>query len=223
MKKMIFLLVVIFSLLPALFFGQGNEYANASSLKPDIEKGGQIYAELCISCHGPTGLGDEGGTYPRLAGQLASAVIKQFADIRSLQRDSMTMYPFTDPSMISDVAEEIFEEPRDAAQVLADIAAYLPTMGKMNTKPTVTGDGKNLDKGRSLYEKDCAACHGAKGEGNSEKVYPMISGQNFKYMVRQFKDIIDDKRKNANQEMADKIKKYSEDDINAVLDFASRL
>jgi hypothetical protein len=54
------------------------------------------------------GAGRPDGTFPQLAGQHTSVLIKQMADIRAGVRDNPTMYPFaatlTDPQELADVA-----------------------------------------------------------------------------------------------------------------------
>ncbi len=65
----------------------------------------------------PEGWGSKDGTFPQLAGQHHSVIIKQLADIRALNRDNPTMYPFALPSQIG------------GPQALADVVAY---MGSIN-------------------------------------------------------------------------------------------
>ncbi len=66
-------------------------------------------------------------------------------------------------------------------------------------------------------------CHGEHGEGSNEKYYPRIHAQHFKYLLRQFEWIRDGKRRNANPEMVQQIKGFSDKDMVAVMDYVSRL
>jgi len=186
----------------------GGEKDEVMLLTPDLENGMDVY-EVCAACHLTEGWGTEEGTFPQLAGQHRNVLIKQLADIRALNRDNPTMYPFALPESIGD------------AQALADVTAYIETL-PMNPGNGV-GPGDKLERGKKLYEDNCVKCHGEHGRGNAEKFYPRIEGQHYKYMLRQFEWIRDGKRRNANPDMVKQIKGFSDDDMIAVIDYASRL
>ncbi len=69
------------------------ELTDAMKLTPNIEEGKKIY-ELCATCHEESGWGKENGSFPVIAGQHRSVIIKQLADIRARNRENPTMYPF---------------------------------------------------------------------------------------------------------------------------------
>ena len=79
----------------------GGEQEDALTLTPDLENGMDVY-EVCSACHLPEGWGMKEGTFPQLAGQHPGVMIKQLADIRGLNRDNPTMYPFALPASIGD-------------------------------------------------------------------------------------------------------------------------
>lgn len=185
----------------------GGEQEEALKLKPDLENGLEVY-EVCAACHLPEGWGKPDGTFPMLAGQHKNVIIKQLSDIRALNRDNPTMYPFALPKSIG------------GSQSIADVAAYIAKL-PMNPEPGY-GDGKDLALGEKLYKENCERCHGANGEGNEEKYYPRIQGQHYKYLVRQFEWIRDGKRRNANPDMVKQIQGFSDKDMRAVMDFVSR-
>lgn len=101
----------------------GGEQDEALHLTPDLENGRDVY-EVCSACHLPEGWGLPDGTFPQLAGQHAHVLIKQLADIRALNRDNPTMYPFALPESIGD------------AQAIADVVAYIEQL-PMNPNPAV--------------------------------------------------------------------------------------
>jgi cytochrome c553 len=186
----------------------GGEQDEAMHLKGDPVNGMDVF-EVCSACHYPEGWGTKDGTFPMLAGQHHNVLIKQLSDIRAQNRDNPTMYPFALPESIGD------------AQALADVVAYISKL-PMNPEPGV-GPGTDLAAGEKLYKDNCVKCHGEKAEGNNEKYYPRIQSQHYKYMLRQFEWIRDGKRRNANPDMVEQIKNFSDEDMVNVIDYVSRL
>lgn len=190
------------------WMSQGGEREEALALKPDLDKGREIY-EVCTACHLPEGWGTKDGTFPQIAGQHRTVAIKQLADIRDGHRDNPTMYPFALPSEIG------------GTQGIADVTEYMKTL-KMNPEPGV-GKGDDLELGKKLYTENCTRCHGENGEGNAEKYYPRVHGQHYEYMLRQYQWIKEGKRRNSNPEMVEQIKWMTDRDTKAVIDYVSRL
>jgi cytochrome c553 len=185
---------------------QLGEKVEALKLTGDVENGEEAF-EICSACHLPSGAGRPDGTFPQLAGQHTTVIIKQIADIREGLRDNPIMYPF---------AKTLIDP-----QELADVSAYIETL----SIPTDNGKGPgtNLERGKELYDANCVECHGDYGEGDTEKFYPVLAGQHYKYMLRQITDIRDGRRRNANPDMVKVVKKYSDDDLSSVVDYMSRL
>lgn len=186
----------------------GGEKDEALHLVGDPANGRDVY-EVCSACHMPEGWGLPDGTFPQLAGQHHNVIIKQLADIRALNRNNPTMYPFALPEQIG------------GAQALADVVAYLAKLPM--TPANGVGPGDDLEHGKKLYEENCVRCHGANGEGDNEKFYPRVHGQHYNYIVRQFKEIKGGQRKNANPDMVEQVKNFSERDVLAVSDYTSRI
>ncbi len=189
---------------------QEGEKIEALKLKGDKKRGEEAY-EVCGACHLPSGAGRPDGTFPQLAGQHTTVLIKQMADIRAGLRDNPTMYPFaatlTDP------------------QELADVSAYIESL----CIPVEHGKYEGADaavqiaKGKELYEKQCLECHGKTGEGVKDKFYPVIAGQHYKYLLRQMTEIRDGHRRNANPDMVKVIKPYTNDQLVAISAYQSSL
>jgi cytochrome c553 len=183
------------------------EKLQALKLKGDAERGAEAFV-ICQGCHRRGATGSASGAYPRLAGQHATVLIEQMTDIRSGIRLNPKMEPFADEHVLT-------------TQEIADIAAYLQTLP---IPPNLgRGSGNALGHGKELYARDCATCHGDKGEGNAEKFFPLVAGQHFKYLLREARFIRDGKRGNANPDMVKVIKSYSDDDLEAVADYISGL
>ncbi|MCE5181715.1 MAG: c-type cytochrome [Betaproteobacteria bacterium] len=176
-------------------------------LKGNAERGKEAY-QGCQGCHKPNGAGLPDGAYPQLAGQHASVLIKQMADMREGRRDNPKMFPFAGKHVVN-------------TQEIADIAVYL--QGMKIPHDNGKGPGTSLARGKDLYLKDCQTCHGENGGGNEKKFYPVLAGQHFKYMLRQIRDIRDGKRRNANPKMVKAVQGYSDAEAEAVVDYMSRL
>ena len=216
MKKFLFLAALMMLAMPVLanpeWNTEGGEKDEAMHMTPDLENGIEVY-EVCAACHLTEGWGTKEGTFPQLAGQSFAVAIKQLADIRALNRDNPTMYPFALPEAIG------------GAQNLADVSAYIAQlpMNPDNGKGEWPEGTKEFEHGKMLFEKNCVECHGAKGEGIEEKLFPVIWGQHYNYMVRQFEWIRDGKRRNANPDMVKQIAEFSDYDMKAVVNYVSRI
>ncbi|MBS3935307.1 MAG: c-type cytochrome [Sulfuritalea sp.] len=183
------------------------EKTEALSLRGDAARGEAAFA-ICQGCHrvGATGRAD--GSYPRLAGQHATVLIKQLTDVRSGRRGNPKMLPFADHQVLS-------------TQEIADIALYLQALPV--TPDQGRGSGADVERGARLYAADCASCHGARGEGDAAKFYPRVAGQHYRYLLRESLLIRAGGRRNANPEMLRAIGGYGDEDIAAVSDYISRL
>jgi cytochrome c553 len=187
---------------------EGGEKDEALQLTPDKDHGREVY-EVCSACHLPEGSGAKDGTFPQLAGQHRKVIIKQLSDIRALNRDNPTMYPFALPQEMG------------GTQSLADVAEYIASLPM--TSENGTGPGTDLALGEKLFKENCVKCHGERGEGNADKWYPLIQGQHYEYLLRQFREIKIGKRRNSNPDMVAQIKSFTDKDVLAVMDYVSRL
>ena len=184
------------------------EVEAALHLTPDLENGKKAF-KTCTVCHLPEGWGTLDGRYPQVAGQLSSVIIKQLADIRARNRDNPIMRPFASPQLLGGVQE------------IADVAAYIASL-PMNPMNGV-GPGTDLEHGEKLYKANCVDCHGANGEGDENEHIPLIQGQHYFYLQRQFEWIRLNRRRNADPKMVKQIKRFSSRDVSAVMDYVSLL
>lgn len=172
----------------------------------NVENGAQLY-EVCAVCHLDDAAGRPDGVFPQLAGQHAAVLERQIADIRDGRRHSAVMYPFarslTDPQQLADVSAYIASLPLP------------PENGK--------GPGSDYELGAKLYVRDCATCHGTRGQGSAEKLIPVVASQHYPYLLRQISDIAEEHRENAEPRMVEVVSAYSQREREAVADFVSRL
>jgi cytochrome c553 len=155
-----------------------------TSYAADIEAG-KIKSAACAGCHGPDG-NSISGTWPNLAGQHASYLVKQLKNYKSGARVNATMQ-----GMVGILATEADME---------DVSAYYQTQ---KLKP-VKFDDKLLLKGESIYRGGitdisvpaCMACHGPSGSGNAAAAWPSLRGQQPEYIVSQLKMFRDGSRAN---------------------------
>lgn len=186
---------------------QSEEEALLLKMKGDVARGQDAYRG-CQGCHKPDASGLPDGTYPQLAGQHITVLIKQMSDVREGRRDNPKMFPFAGKHVVD-------------TQEVADIAAFLNSLPLPGHNDK--GPGSDLARGKALYEKDCVSCHGERGEGDAGKFYPVTAGQHYRYMVRQIVEIRDGSRRNANPKMVKVVKDYSTSDIGSVADYMSRI
>lgn len=116
--------------------------------------GRELFLESCASCHGSDGTGTEYGPSLEHAGEAA-------ADFQ-LRTGRM---PLTDPGRQTQRKPAAFDE--------AEIEALVDHVGELGDGPEIplvdaeTGD---LVEGQILFVDNCAACHGATGNGGAAGV-----------------------------------------------------
>jgi cytochrome c553 len=149
----------------------------------DVAAGAALFGKECAGCHGPAAIGGKNGEYPRLAGLPSGYLIQQLKDFRDRKRLNKPMLP-------------IFKTGRLNADMIANLAAYLsglpiPDPAQVGMAQTVDGD---LAWGEELYVRDCALCHGLRGEGKPETDNPPLRAQWPDYLKRQIVDFRGERR-----------------------------
>jgi len=180
----------------------------ALSLTPNVARGLGVYRE-CAACHMPEGWSLPQGSMPQIAGQHRGVIIKQLADIRVGNRENATMAPYSSVETIG------------GAQAIADVAGYIESL-EINVG-LAKGSGKDLEYGERLYAENCVRCHGETGEGSVDLLAPRVHAQNYNYLMRQFEWMLDGQRHNADNDMLEQVKGFEKREIEAVLDYVSRL
>ena len=187
--------------------GELKEYLR---LVPNKSNGEKVYTTFCMNqCHGTQAWGKKDGTYPNIAGRHYNVLLKQLADFRAENRDDPEMIKYSLPSQVGGV------------QNLVDVSAYLAVL-PANPNPGV-GPGENLAEAKSLYKQLCQSCHGDKGQGDNRRYHPVIGGEHYQYLVRQYEWIRLGKRRNAIPVKEVHLKTLSRNQIASIMDYASRM
>lgn len=174
--------------------------------------------ERCVECHGHDGNAndiEDGvgniGKFPRLAGQNAAYIVKQFREFRSGKRNNETM---------SIMAKTVSDTD------LADIAAYFSAQKLIAGQVSgINPQGRNLflggDAARGILP--CAGCHsGAAAESSGEN--PRIAGQHRRYLQKQLIEWRAGERRNSPGDIMNNVAKgLSDTEIDALADYVSSL
>lgn len=206
--------------MPAMARAAGTESASAAVARLEREQAlaeggdaasGKEAFEVCAACHLPSGFGRRDGTYPKLAGQHRTVLIKQIADIRAEARENRNMHEF---------ALEL-KDARDIANVAAHVESLCIPPG--NGRYALPDAEKRVAEGRQLFVRDCADCHAAEGQGNGAKGYPVLAGQHYRYLLRQMSDIRDGYRVNVDPDMVSTIRKHPNAALESIAAFLATL
>ena len=184
------------------------EFTQAIELEPDLENGKKLYRS-CVTCHGPEGWGTFSGSYPQIAGQLKSVLIKQLADFRAGNRDNPIMRAFSSPRALG------------GPQEIADVAGYISNLPM--TTNVDKGPGMAAYDGAAIYKDKCEKCHGKNGEGDPKDHGPALHAQHLSYLNRQFNWIRNGHRRNADPKMTRQIENMHIGEQTSVLAYTAKL
>ena len=157
MKYFIWAAVSILAVLSVQAFAEGD----AST--------GQAKSAICGACHGSDG-NSVVPNWPKLAGQHADYLVRQFSLIKSGARSV--------PEMVGIVASMSDQDSQD-------IAAWFSSQ----TNNGGVADPSEVTLGQRIYKAGnvesgvpaCMSCHGPAGEGNPLVGYPALAGQHAMY------------------------------------------
>lgn len=193
----------------------------AAQAQDNLKRGADIAANgvgdtvpACSGCHMQNGIADGSGAFPRLAGQSAWYMARQFADYASGARTSALMGP---------IAKAL--SPADGATVAAYYAnAEGPYVFNKRADATLVERGRQLarigDQAKQLPA--CNNCHGPGGIGEFPAI-PYLAGQYADYIALQLQMWKSGARKDSAEGMADVAKRLSEQDMAAVAAYYQQL
>jgi cytochrome c553 len=152
--------------------------------RADVERGRAKVQEVCVACHGETGV-SASPDYPHLAGQSGAAIYKQLHDYRSGSR--------AHPQM-TDLAKALEE------RTIADVAAYYAGQPQRRPDPvTLAALPRAIvqlvelgDPRRNI--PPCASCHRAGAGGPIET--PVLAEQQAEYIAQQLRLYASGERRN---------------------------
>src|SRR3990167_1312391 len=141
---------------------------------------GEAKAIICSACHGNDGISIN-QEWPNLASQHAKYIIKELTDFKN----GKTRQEPTMTAMVANLSDTDID----------DLAVFYASKGlKISEKvKEKTAGGEEIYRRGDLQKHitACIACHGPDGKGNGPAGFPLLSGQNPKYTIKQlnlFKD-----------------------------------
>jgi cytochrome c553 len=183
--------------------------APAPAPKPDLERGKQVAATICVACHGSDGNSPTSAN-PILAGQHADYIAAQLAAFKSGARANPIM-----------AGMSAALTPEDMRNVGAWFSQQVP-------KPSSAKDKALATRGLQIWRGGikqggvpaCAGCHGAAGAGIPSQ-YPRLAGQYSELTLAWLKAFAGGGR--ANPVMAGVASRMSEADMKAVAEYVAGL
>jgi cytochrome c553 len=188
----------------------------------------------CAGCHGEDG-NSTMPTFPKLAGQHKSYLIKQLQAFKSGARLSPMMAPLAaglDEQSIEEIATYY-----SGNKIAANLAPVLPVSDD-DDAPAKTNEEKKAElenlihKGGDLYRNGnlstavsaCIACHGPFGEGNRPANFPALHSQHADYLIKTLTDFKTGVRSKSNENMMHMIAtKMTEQEITSVAYYISTM
>ena len=142
----------------------------------DATAGAALFA-VCAACHGAQGEGNPALNAPKLAGQRDWYLKRQLNNFKAGARgaNDQDAYGKTMAPMAQTLPDAV---------AINNVVAYIETLPDTPAPPTVTGSAKD---GHGPFE-NCAACHGAQGQGLKATNAPRLKGMSDWYMVTQLKN-----------------------------------
>jgi len=131
----------------------------------------------CITCHGANGNGNPAIRAPKIAGMEPWYLKRQLDAFAAGTRG-------VDPADESGHEMQPVGLRLKQAGITDQAIEFVGTFRATNPTATVTGD---QDRGKTLYAT-CAACHGAKGEGNAALTAPALASRSDWYLITQLKN-----------------------------------
>ena len=161
---------------------------------------GKAKSAVCAACHGADG-NSVNPTWPSLAGQHATYLVKQLQDFKAERRVDASM-----AGMVANLSQQDME----------DLAAFFESQAPK----AVPFDGNLIATGESIYRGGitetrvaaCMGCHSPSGKGNGPAGWPSLHGQHPDYIVAQLQAFKHGKRNNDTGKMMQNVAERMSDE-----------
>lgn len=174
--------------------------ADPAALKTAIEAGKKA-AFFCVNCHGEDGL-SKIKEVPNLGGQNGAYLLEQIRKFGSGERKDQFM-------------QGLIKVLKDEERV--QIALYYNSI----KVPPSSADAAQVPRGKELFGKLCARCHGEQAHGN--ELFPRIAGQHVTYLKTSITRYRDGTGIRNNQLMSIATSSLKDEDITAVANYLTQL
>lgn len=170
------------------------------ALRAAIDSGKKV-TFFCANCHGEDGI-SKLPEVPNLAGQNAAYLLEQIRKFGSGERKDQFM---------QGLIKVLKDEER------AQAAAYYASL----PVPPSKSDPAQAARGKELFAKLCARCHGPEARGH--ETYPRLAGQKMPYLQTSITRYRDGTGIRNNQQMAIATSNLKNDEIKALANFLTQL
>lgn len=191
---------------------------------------GKEKAATCAGCHGEDG-NSQVNTFPKLAGQHASYLVKQLVAFKTGGRKDAMMAPMATSLSEQDIQDiaSFYASHKVAANSAPAVDKGADAAEQAKNKEEME---KSLAEGRNLYRNGnlatqvsaCIACHGPYGDGNKPASFPLLKAQHADYLVKTLTDFKTGQRSNNPDNMMRMIAlKMSDQEIKSVANYLATL
>lgn len=171
-----------------------------AALKTAIEAGKKA-AFFCVNCHGEDGI-SKIPEVPNLSGQNAAYLLEQIRKFGSGERKDQFM-------------QGLIKVLKDEERV--QIATYYASVAV----PPSPAEAAQVPRGKELFAKLCARCHGDQAYGN--ELFPRLAGQHVTYLKKSIARYRDGTGIRSNQLMSIATSSLKNEDITAIANYLTQL
>ena len=165
-------------------------YAQISSATPSDANSGKALYQVCASCHGLEGEGNQALNAPKISGQETWYLEHQLKNFKHGLRGANTEDTFG--LQMAPMAATLVDE-----AAIKNISAYIQTLPDQPAPHTINGD---VEEGKDLYET-CGKCHGKQAQGRWATNAPRMAGMSDWYLLTQLKNFKHGVRGSHNQDV----------------------
>jgi cytochrome c553 len=186
-----------------------NIVGEAMAVQPDTGHGSVLYAKRCRGCHGGKAWGNGLEDIPSLAGQRELYLVTQLAQFATQERNGSTMHRATSTPDVNN------------PPAIRNLAAFL-SRAPANPRPEHAEDNVPAS-GESLFQRNCAVCHGTAAQGSSDEPIPALAGQHYDYTLIQLKSFAKGHRGQVEAPVIDFTAGLSDAEQKGIADYLSRI